>query len=222
MARRASEPSIERGALALLLAASGALAGCPAQPALEQPCVYDPARGNCFDTDRDFVFDDARVDAMDLASLPGGASSCRDPVRGRVSRVVDGDTIDVLVDGASAPERIRFIGVDTPETYVTYGYPHCYGADAKFFTEQLTGRRIALSFDRGCLDPNGRTLAYVWLGPHEGDLWQRQLMQRGYAHALIIAPNDAYEATFYGDEAVARAGDRGMWLACRRPAAPGP
>lgn len=207
-----------RGASALAVGAVVALAaltGCPAQPVTDVPCDYDPVAGNCFDADRDFVFDDDRVDAMDVGSLPRVDGACRDPARGFVSRVVDGDTMDVVLDGATSVERIRFIGVDTPETYVSYGYPHCYGADAKLFTEQLTSRRIVLTFDRGCEDRNGRTLAYVWLGPGQGDLWQRQLMRRGYARVLTVAPNDHFESTFIGDEAIARATDEGQWGACR-------
>jgi micrococcal nuclease len=190
-------------------------AGCPYQPVIDEPCAYDPVVGNCFEANRAFDFDDARVEAIDLASLPQAPSACRDPVRGTVTRVVDGDTFDILVDGADAPERIRLIGVDTPETYVETGYPHCYGADAKLFTEELTGRRVALSFDRGCDDGNMRTLAYVWLGPRENDSWQRQLLRRGYAHELVIAPNDLLETTYLGDEAIAMAEMRGQWLECR-------
>lgn len=208
------------GTLAGVAVAGVVLAGCPYQPVLNEPCDYDSVVGNCFEDDRHFVFDDARVDAIDLASLPGSPSACRDPVRATVTRVVDGDTIDVAIDGG-ATERVRFTGVDTPETYVAFGFPHCYGADAKLFTESLLGRRVALSFDRGCLDSGGdtaRTLAYIWLGPRENDMWQRQLLRRGYAHELTIRPNDVFEGTFLGDEAVAMAEERGMWLECRTPA----
>jgi len=194
-----------------------ALAGCPAQPGLEEPCDYQPGTGNCFDEQRTFDFSDARVDAMDLAALPMPAGPCRDPVRGRVVRVVDGDTMDVEIDGGTpgVPERIRLIGVDTPETYVSMGFPHCYGPDAKLFSEDLTGLRVALSFDRGCDDGNGRVLAYMWLGPGENDLWQRQLLRRGYARTLTVAPNDLLETTFIPDEAIARAESRGQWDACQ-------
>jgi micrococcal nuclease len=129
-------------------------------------------------------------------------------------RVVDGDTFDVVVDGG-ATERVRLIGVDTPETFVSMGNPHCYGADAKLFTEDLTGRRVALTFDRDCDDDNMRTLAYAWLGPRENDLWQRQLLRRGYARLLIIGPDDGMSGTFAADEAIARAEERGLWLECQ-------
>ena len=207
--------AIALGAVALGLGASG----CPYQPILGEPCPYDPTVGNCFIEAYSFDFDDARVDSLDLASLPASPSACRDPVRGTVTRVVDGDTFDIAIDGAAAgvTERIRLTGVDTPETYVTMGYPHCYGTDAKLWTEELTGRRVALSFDRGCDDGNGRVLAFVWLGPRENDMWQRQLLRRGYARHLTIAPNDYFADTFVGDEAIAMAEERGQWLECRLP-----
>jgi endonuclease YncB( thermonuclease family) len=214
--RRPHHDRSARAGLALAAPLLGiALTACPTQPILGEDCPYDPAVGNCFETDYAFSFDDARVDAMDLASLPSVGGACRDPVRGRVMRVVDGDTFDVMVDGAAVAERVRLIGVDTPETYVTMGNPHCYGADAKLFSEELTGRRIALSFDRDCDDDNMRTLAYVWAGPRENDLWERQLLRRGYAHVLTVRPNDAMESTFVGDEAIARAELRGLWLECQ-------
>ncbi|MBX7192772.1 MAG: thermonuclease family protein [Sandaracinaceae bacterium] len=214
MAARAQRIAIE---IALGVAALGALGGCPYQPVLDEPCPYDATVGNCFEAAYSFNFDDARVEAIDLASLPQAASACRDPVRGTVTRVVDGDTFDIMIDGATATERIRMIGVDTPETYVSMGYPHCYGTDAKLWTEELTGRRVALSFDRGCDDGNGRVLAFVWLGARENDLWQRQLLRRGYARELTIAPNDLMETTFLGDEAIAMAEMRGQWLECQAP-----
>lgn len=210
------------GLVAALAPTLVALAGCPYQPVIDEACPYDPAVGNCFDPELAFAFDDARVDAIDLASLPQAPSACRDPVRGRVTRVVDGDTFDIAIDGAAPDvvERIRMIGVDTPETYVEMGYPHCYGTDAKLFTDELIGRRVALSFDRGCDDGNGRVLAYVWLGPRENDSWQRQLLRRGYAHELVIAPNDLLETTYLGDEAIAMTELRGQWLECRLEPAP--
>ncbi|GAB4196694.1 MAG: hypothetical protein OHK0013_04130 [Sandaracinaceae bacterium] len=190
------------------------LGACPSQPILGETCPYDPAVGNCFLPEYAFGFDDARVDGMDLASLPAIGGACRDPVRGRVMRVVDGDTFDVAVDGGET-ERVRLIGVDTPETFVSMGNPHCYGADAKLFTEDLTGRRVALTFDRDCDDDNMRTLAYAWLGPRENDLWQRQLLRRGYARTLTIAPNDGMAPILAADEAIAQAEERGLWRECQ-------
>ncbi len=200
--------------LIAVLASALALSACPYQPVLDEPCEYTAGTGNCFDEERSFVFDDARVDAMDLASLPQSPGACRDPERGRLVTVADGDTFDVLTDDGEML-RVRLLGADTPETYDATGMLHCYGADAKIFSEQLLGRRVALTFDRGCMDRFDRTLAYLWLGPGENDLWQRQLIRRGYASVLVLAPNDFMESTFRGDEGIANAERRGLWEECR-------
>jgi endonuclease YncB( thermonuclease family) len=77
-----------------------------------------------------------------------------------VSRVVDGDTIEVspTVGGIA---NVRLIGVDTPEIY---GGTEPYGEEASAFTtERLESRKVALEFDVERIDPYGRALAYVWL-----------------------------------------------------------
>ncbi len=78
-----------------------------------------------------------------------------------VSRVVDGDTVEVTpaVDGLT---EVRLIGVDTPEiSHLTYG-EQPYGQQAKeFTTSRLEGGRVALEFDVERVDPHGRLLAYV-------------------------------------------------------------
>lgn len=206
----------------------GLASGCPYQPTAGQPCPYSGS--NCFDEDRSFNFDDARVDAMDLAALPAAPVQCRDPVRGRVIRVVDGDTFDVLVDGVDGEkecgqermcERIRLIGVDTPETFVRDGLPQCGGDEAKLFTQTTLGHRVALTFDQDCLDgpPNPedppRNLAYAWFGASRPDLWQTQLGRRGFSSQLTVAPNDTFEAQFAEDERAAQSPPRGIWTECR-------
>lgn len=209
----------------------GLASGCPYQPTDGQPCPYTGA--NCFDENRSFNFDDARVDAMDLAALPAAPVQCRDPVRGRVIRVVDGDTFDVLVDGVEGNrdcgqermcERIRLIGVDTPETFSSEeDLPHCGGDEAKTFTQTTLGHRVALTFDQDCEDdppPRNppilpRELAYAWFGPSRPDMWQTQLGRRGFSSQLTIAPNDTFEAEFLEDEQAAQSVPRGIWTECR-------
>lgn len=204
------------------LGLSAGLVGCPSQPALDNDCVYDPAVGNCFDVDSEFVFDDARIDASNTAALglPAVDGACRDPVRGYIQRVSDGDTVEFAVDGGEV-ETVRFIGVDTPETYVDSGPPHCFGPEAKLFTEELAGHRAVLTFDRDCNDDYDRTLAYVWLGPLQNDLWQRQLVRRGFARQLTVAPNDAYADIIAADVATAQAEGVGLWSECVIPTVDG-
>ena len=127
-----------------------------------------------------------------------------------VIRVVDGDTIHVLLDGVDT--TVRFIGVDTPET-VAPGQPiECYGPEAsKFTTARLAGRAVDLEFDADLIDPYDRTLAYVWL---DGRLFNETLVRRGFAEAKAYPPNVAHQDEFDSAENRARAGRRGLWGAC--------
>src|SRR5918998_6295204 len=80
--------------------------------------------------------------------------------RATVTRVVDGDTVDIspTVEGLS---RVRLIGVDTPETY---GGAQPYGSEASEFTRRnLEGKQVSLELDVQKVDPYGRLLAYIYL-----------------------------------------------------------
>jgi len=138
------------------------------------------------------------------------APSPGERVDATVTRVVDGDTIHVALNGGDV--TIRLIGVDTPET-VAPGQPvECYGPQAsRFTTSELSGRRIALEFDQQPIDPFDRTLAYVWLGD---EIFNETLVDEGYAEAKSYPPNTRYQARLDAAEVAARASDRGMWGAC--------
>ena len=78
----------------------------------------------------------------------------------RIARVVDGDTIDVDIAGKT--QRIRLIGLDTPEVY---GKVDCFGKEASQFTKSLLplGRAVRLEKDLSETDRYGRLLRYVYL-----------------------------------------------------------
>jgi micrococcal nuclease len=138
-------------------------------------------------------------------STPSGSST-----RAEVVRVIDGDTIVVSIDGRD--DDVRYIGIDTPET-VKPGTPvQCFGPAAHRFNERLVdGRRVRLVFDRERRDVYGRLLAYVYTG---GRLVNAELVRRGYARTLTIAPNDSHAGLFHRlADAAGRAG-KGLWGAC--------
>jgi micrococcal nuclease len=177
---------------------------------------YDPARGNCYDTSLDL--DDARVMALDGAALPAGASPCHAPVLARITNVRDGDTLDVIgVSDPSFEGGVRLIGVNAPEIAHPPEVAECFGNEAQVFTQQLDERLVWLTFDGGCFDPYDRWLAYVHVGSGTGDLWQRQLLRRGFARTLAIPPNESFAASFEEDASAAAAGARGLWSACAAP-----
>ena len=146
-----------------------------------------------------------RTSAAERASWPRAPA---DAVRARVERVVDGDTFVATVGGHR--ERIRIIGVDTPET-VAPGRPvQPYGREASGFAKhELTGRTVSLAGDVEPRDRYGRLLAYVWLP--DGTFWNALLAAEGYAQQLTIPPNVAYAGLFRDLVAEARRGDRGLW-----------
>ena len=134
----------------------------------------------------------------------GGAGSAR------VERVVDGDTIVVRVDGRS--ERVRYIGVDTPESVKPGARVQCFGKAAAAENRRLVGgREVRLSYDAEAHDRYGRLLAYVWRGD---TLINAELVRLGYGKPLEIAPNLAHAAELRRLAVAARRAHRGLWSRC--------
>jgi micrococcal nuclease len=129
-----------------------------------------------------------------------------------VTRVVDGDTVVVRLQGRL--ERVRLIGIDTPES-VKPGTPvQCYAKAASAETEHLlAGRRVGLRFDAERRDRYGRLLAYVYRSD-DGLFVNAVLVERGYARTLTIPPNVAHAGQFSRLAGDARSHGRGLWRAC--------
>jgi micrococcal nuclease len=127
-----------------------------------------------------------------------------------VTSTVDGDTVHVRVQGHD--DKVRFIGVDTPEVD-WYGHEgECYGATAGRYTRQrLEGETVRLDFDVRLRDVYGRLLAYVFVGD---ELFNRTLVQRGLATDDAVPPDTRMRDTFAAAEKAARAAGRGLWSTC--------
>ena len=140
----------------------------------------------------------------------GQARRTADP-EARVVRAVDGDTLVVaFADGHT--DTIRVLGVDTPETHDPRKPVQCFGPEAAAYTaRRLTGRVVRLESDVETRDRYGRRLAYVYL---DGELFEDELLLRGYARLLVIQPNTAHARTLLADELAARRDRRGLWGAC--------
>jgi micrococcal nuclease len=132
--------------------------------------------------------------------------------RAQVLRVVDGDTIRVRLDGRT--ERVRYIGVDTPES-VKPGTPvQCFAKRAAAANAALVaGRSVRLVGDVEQRDRYGRLLAYVYREP-DGAFVNARLVRDGYARTLAIAPNVAHARQFAQLARTAREGGRGLWAEC--------
>jgi micrococcal nuclease len=140
----------------------------------------------------------------------GAARSGSDSPTVRVVAVVDGDTIDVAWAGRG--ERVRLLGVDTPETVDPDRPVGCYGPEAAAFTRQrLQGRTVRLRFDRERRDRFGRLLAYVDV---DGRRFNDELLAGGYARLLVIPPNGKHARAMLDQELRARSAGRGLWGAC--------
>lgn len=105
-----------------------------------------------------------------------------------VLRVVDGDTIVVEIDGRR--ERVRYIGIDTPEMNDEREAIVVEARNATAANEQLVGgKSVRLEFDVQLRDKYGRLLAYVWIGD---TMVNEELVRSGYAELLTIPPNVKY------------------------------
>ena len=132
---------------------------------------------------------------------------------GIVDWVVDGDTIDIEIGGND--ERVRLIGIDTPETHTDTGVPECYGPDAFAFTRSLlpVGTEVRLVRDVVGRDDYDRLLAYVFR--RDDDLFVNEaIIAGGYARPLSIDPNTAHRDRFVAAATAAEASDLGLWAAC--------
>ncbi|MBL8852114.1 MAG: thermonuclease family protein [Planctomycetaceae bacterium] len=145
-------------------------------------------------------------DATRTTSQPPAASQTAEPVQlFHVKRVVDGDTL-LLQSG----ERVRLIGIDTPESVKPDTPPQPYGQEASDFTKGLVeGRDVRLEFDRHREDQYGRTLAYVYID----DLFlNEEIVRQGFSRAETRFPfRSDFQKRFLAAEEEARAAQRGIW-----------
>ena len=137
--------------------------------------------------------------------------------------IIDGDTFDAnvqLENGQFREERIRMIGIDTPETNYSYGNePECFGKEATGRTEGLllNASEIWLSTDVSDRDRNGRLLRYVWIVSkvdNQVHFLNEDLVKEGYALAKTYRPDTKYQDVLDDAEKLAISEGRGMWLTC--------
>lgn len=153
-----------------------------------------------------------RVPATPAATAPAVRT-----ISAAVERVVDGDTAWFTLAGGRR-EKVRFIGVDTPESTTRHEF---YGKEASAYTGSIltAGRRVDLEIDLDERDRYGRLLAYVWLSPPSSGsaaearraMLNAILVEKGYATILTVPPNIAYVDLFVALQLEARRAARGLW-----------
>ena len=146
---------------------------------------------------RVFVFQE-REDRVQYDNHAGGETH-------RVERVVDGDTL-LLANR----QRVRLIGVDTPESVKPDSPVEPFGPEAATFVRVLVeGRDVRLEFDREREDQYGRVLAFVYIGDR---LLNEEILREGLGRALLKFPySGEMKKRFREAEGEAKAARRGIW-----------
>lgn len=130
----------------------------------------------------------------------------------KVSRVIDGDTIEL-----ESGQVVRYIGIDTPETKNPTRSPECFGTEATGRNRQLVeGKLVRLERDVSEVDRYGRLLRYVWVGD---DLINQRLVAEGFAQAASYPPDISRQEQFRQAEQLARKNQVGLWSSCENEVA---
>lgn len=164
--------------------------------------------GECFGP---VVYTLYKVEAPTPTPAPHG-------VRAKVVNVVDGDTIDVMINGQEF--RVRYIGIDTPETKHPSKPVEFMGPEAAEANRRLVeGKTVELEKDVSETDRYGRLLRYVWVGDM---MVNAELVRRGYAQVSTYPPDVKYQDLFVELQQEARAANRGLWAQPESTATPVP
>ena len=147
--------------------------------------------------------------------LPSPASLQQDPLEkhnntnqleiqgARVTRVIDGDTIEI--EHGPMKERVRYIGIDTPER----GKP--FYKEAKEYNEKLIGDNlVTLKMDVQLRDKYGRLLAYVYLENEDRTFVNAKLVEDGCAQVMTVPPNVKYSDLFLKLQREAAQNEQGL------------
>lgn len=132
-----------------------------------------------------------------------------------VSRIIDGDTIEVIID--ENKYKVRLIGIDCPEYTSKIEY---YGKEAtEYTTSMLLDKDIYLEKDVSETDKYGRLLRYVWINvPRDSsaeemtaNMFNSILLENGYASQATYPPDVKYSTEFKEIAAKARDNNKGLW-----------
>jgi|SRR3989344_3222001 len=125
----------------------------------------------------------------------------------KVTRVIDGDTIEI-----EGGQKIRYIGINTPETVDPQSPVQCFGSEATFKNRELVeGRAILIEKDVSETDKYRRLLRYVYIG----DIFVNEyLVRQGFAYASTFPPDVKYQEQLRQAEQEARQNQKGLWGQC--------
>ncbi|RUS44898.1 thermonuclease family protein [Cohnella sp. AR92] len=132
-------------------------------------------------------------------------------IAAKVTKVIDGDTMKVRINGSKNIETIRLLLVDTPETVdPDIAYPQPYGKEASDFAKStLSGQDVNIELDVSERDKYGRLLCYLYVGDK---LFNEMLLEQGLARvAYVFQPNTKYVDQFLAIQAIAQSSGLGIW-----------
>lgn len=145
--------------------------------------------------------------------IEGIATSSAELGTFKVTRVIDGDTIEI-----EGGEHVRYIGIDTPETVDPRKPVQCFGIEASKKNKELVeGKTVRLENDITDRDKYGRLLRYVWVDSLFVNL---ELVKQGFATSYSYPPDVKFQKEFSAAEKEAREAERGLWKACTVSVAP--
>lgn len=127
-----------------------------------------------------------------------------------VSKVVDGDTLHIDIDGKD--ETVRLIGINTPETVDPRRPVQCFGKEASAYMKSIAnGENVRLEYDdtQSRRDTYGRLLAYVYL--EDGQMINRKMIAEGYAYEYTYMTPYSYQKEFRNLQNLAKQSGRGLW-----------
>lgn len=125
----------------------------------------------------------------------------------KVDRIIDGDTIEI-----EGGQKVRYIGIDAPETVHPSKTVACFGKEAAEKNKELVeGKMVKLEKDVSETDKYGRLLRYVYV---EGLFVNDYLVRQGYATVYTTPPDIKYQDLFFESERAARDNKRGLWTSC--------
>lgn len=190
----------------------------PTNPAADQATIGNTSQQNNTVVQTTYVPTDTNASSESTTEPSISSQSAFKLIPAQVVSVIDGDTIEVKIDGKT--EKVRLIGVDTPETKHPSKPVQSYGLEAsKYTTSQLNGKKVFLEKDVEERDKYGRLLAYVWLlqpvTDDEKEVREKQfnakLLLDGYGQLMTVPPNVKYVDYFTAFQTEARDANKGLW-----------
>lgn len=131
----------------------------------------------------------------------------------KVTRVIDGDTIEI-----ENKEKVRYIGIDTPETKHPQKGVECFGKEASEKNKKLVeGKEVKLEKDVSETDKYGRLLRYVFIKQEATStplFVNEYLVAEGYASAATFPPDVRYQDLFIKAQQKAQQENKGLWSKC--------